>query len=252
MNDNNRIQLLGCPIDVLSMEESLRKVDEAIARKEALRHAAVNAAVLVAMKKDPSLRQSVSSCHMINADGKSVVWASRFLGKPLPERVAGPDLMQGLVKLAHAKGYRIYLLGAKDEVVKKVAEVYTHQYGSGILAGYHHGYFGPGDEKEIVAQIANSKAHMLFVAITSPKKELFLEKHAGELKIPFTMGVGGAFDIVAGITKRAPVWMQQSGLEWFYRFMQEPGRMWKRYLVTNSLFIYYVIRERLGFGKPGH
>jgi N-acetylglucosaminyldiphosphoundecaprenol N-acetyl-beta-D-mannosaminyltransferase len=167
------------------------------------------------------------------------------LGKPLPERVAGIDLMQNLVRLAQEKGYKIFFFGAKEEIVKAVVDKYSKEYSPEIIAGYRNGYFKKEEEKEIARQIADSGANILFVAISSPTKENFLSQNSELLKkVNFTMGVGGSFDVVAGKVKRAPEWMQKAGLEWFYRFLQEPGRMWKRYLVTNSLFIWYVIKEK--------
>lgn len=243
MNQTKRVKILGIPFDALTIEETVERIDEAISNKCHVRHAAVNAATLVDIQHDPDLKKSVSSCDIINADGKSIVWVSRLLRKPLPERVAGPDLVNIIVKLAATKKYRIFLLGAKEEVVKKVALEYTSRFSKSIVAGYHHGYFSKEEEEQIVDQIAKSNADILFVAISSPKKEVFLMQYEKALHVPFIMGVGGVFDIVAGITKRAPYWMQKSGLEWFYRFLQEPRRMWKRYLVSNSLFIYYVFRE---------
>lgn len=111
------------------------------------------------------------------------------------------------------------------------------------IAGYRNGYFNFDQEEEIVNNIKKSKPNMLFLGISSPKKEIFIDKYSKTLNIPFTMGVGGSFDIVAGITKRAPKWMQNCGLEWFYRLCQEPQRMWKRYLVTNTLFGFLALKE---------
>jgi len=228
------------------MRETLSFIDEAIDKSKSLQHVVVNAAKLVNMQKDKQLYESVVSNDIINADGQAVVWASRFLGQPLPERVAGIDLMQNLVELAHEKGYKIFFFGAKEEVVKKVVDKYSNKYSDEIIAGYRNGYFKKEEERAIAKQISESGANILFVAITSPKKEIFLSQNSDLLKkVNFTMGVGGSFDVVAGKVKRAPVWMQNAGLEWFYRFLQEPGRMWKRYLVTNSLFIWYVLREKI-------
>jgi N-acetylglucosaminyldiphosphoundecaprenol N-acetyl-beta-D-mannosaminyltransferase len=184
MTPGKRVNILQTPIDALTMAETVEIVNDAISHQRVIRHACVNAAVLIAMQKDPMLKKSITSCDIINADGKSVVWASRFLRKPLPERVAGPDLMNEIVNLASRKGYRIFLLGAKEEVVKKVAATYTSRYSGDIIAGYHHGYFGKADEEEIVNQIAASKAQILFVAMTSPKKELFLEKYENNFPFP--------------------------------------------------------------------
>jgi N-acetylglucosaminyldiphosphoundecaprenol N-acetyl-beta-D-mannosaminyltransferase len=227
------------------MQETLALVQEKIQKAEQLHHVVVNAGKVVAMQKDSELRNSVNQCHIINADGQAVVWASRFLGKPLKERVAGIDLMANLVEMAHKNHNKIFLFGAKEDVVKSVVEKYAEIYSPEIIAGYRNGYFNPSEEKEIAEQIANSGTQMLFVAISSPIKENFLYKYRDILKnVNLIMGVGGSFDVVAGKTKRAPAWMQKAGLEWFYRFAQEPRRMWKRYLVGNSKFIYLVLRER--------
>ncbi|MDP2686916.1 MAG: WecB/TagA/CpsF family glycosyltransferase [Aequorivita sp.] len=242
---NTRIKILNTTIDNLSMQETLALVQEKIQTGEQLHHVVVNAGKVVAMQKDQDLRHSVNQSHIINADGQAVVWASRFLGKPLKERVAGIDLMASLVEMAHKNHNKIFLFGAKEEVVKNVVEKYSEIYSPEIIAGYRNGYFNPSEEEEIAQQIADSGTQMLFVAISSPIKENFLYKYRDTLKsVNLIMGVGGSFDVVAGKTKRAPAWMQKSGLEWFYRFAQEPRRMWKRYLVGNSKFIYLVLRER--------
>lgn len=247
-----KIDFLGIPLDALSMMETINIIDDAIQKNEHINHVVINAGKVVAMQTDQHLYQSVVSCDIINADGQSIVWASQFLGKRLSERVAGVDLMQNLVQLAHEKRYKCFFLGAKEEVVSKVVDIYTEKYGSQIIAGYRNGYFSKGEDPEVANQIAESRAQLLFVAITSPRKENFMHEYREVLSnINFTMGVGGTFDVIAGVTKRAPVWMQNMGLEWFYRLAQEPLRMWKRYLIGNTKFIGLVIKEkyRLFFNK---
>jgi len=227
------------------MQETLALVQEKIRSGEQVHHVVVNAGKIAAMQKDLELRKSVNESHIINADGQAVVWASRFLGKPIKERVAGIDLMANLVEMAHRNDNKIFLFGAKEEVVKEVVDKYSEIYSPDIIAGYRNGYFSPSEEEAIAQEIADSGTQMLFVAISSPIKENFLYKYRDILKnVNLVMGVGGSFDVVAGKTKRAPKWMQESGLEWFYRFLQEPKRMWKRYLVGNSKFIYLVLKER--------
>jgi len=243
----NRINIFNCPIDTYTMEETVSKIDKSIHNKTHLHHVVVNAAKLVHMQKDKELYKSVVSSDIINPDGQAVVWASKFLGQPLKERVAGIDLMQNLVKLAYEKNYKVFFFGAKEEVVKGVVDKYTSIYSENIIAGYRNGYFKKEEEESIANQIANSKADILFVAISSPTKEIFLNKYKDIINTPFIMGVGGSFDVVAGKVSRAPVWMQNAGLEWFYRFLQEPRRMWKRYLVTNIMFIWYMLKEKVGY-----
>ncbi len=242
---HKKIHILNTPIDNLNMTETMHLVDKAIQNGLQIHHVVVNAGKIVAMQQDPQLKNDVHQADIINADGQAVIWASKILNKPLKERVAGIDLMQNLVEMAHQKGYKIFLFGATEEVVKKVVETYRQQYGPELIAGYRNGYFTKEEEPLIAKQIADSHAQMLFVAISSPKKENFLNTHKHQLKnINFIMGVGGSFDVIAGKVKRAPLWMQKAGLEWFYRLLQEPKRMWKRYLVGNSKFIWLVFKEK--------
>lgn len=226
------------------MQQTIALIDNAIATNKPIHHVVINAAKVVNAQKDEQLKESIVSCDIINADGQAIVWASRFLNRPLPERVAGIDLMQELVKLSAEKKYRIFFLGAKEEVVKEVVNVYTKLYNKDIIAGYRNGYFSNEEEPDVAKQIAASSANILFVAMSSPKKEIFLNTYKNLIQTPFIMGVGGSFDVVSGLVKRAPVWMQKSGLEWFYRVIQEPRRMWKRYLYGNTEFIYLVLKEK--------
>lgn len=239
-----RITLMGCQVDNLSMEETLGRIEQFIQSGQPHQHVVVNVDKLVKASRDPALRQIINECALINADGMPVVWASRLLGKPLKERVAGVDLFEALMRRAGEKGWRVFLLGAREEVVSKVAETYQRKYPRLVLAGYRNGYWkGEAEELDVARQIRDSRADLLFVAISSPKKEQFLGRYQAEMKIPFAMGVGGTFDVAIGRVKRAPVWMQKSGLEWFYRFLQEPRRMFRRYFIDDMAFIWLFIKE---------
>jgi N-acetylglucosaminyldiphosphoundecaprenol N-acetyl-beta-D-mannosaminyltransferase len=241
---NDRITLMGCQVDNLSMEETLGRIEQFIQSGRPHQHVVVNVDKLVKASRDPQLRQIINDCALINADGMPVVWASRLLGKPLKERVAGVDLFEALMRRAGEKGWRVFLLGAREEVVSKVADTYQRKYPRLVLAGYRNGYWkGEAEEAEVARQIRDSRADLLFVAISSPKKEQFLGRYQAEMKIPFAMGVGGTFDVAIGRVKRAPVWMQKSGLEWFYRFLQEPRRMFRRYFIEDMAFIWLFIKE---------
>jgi len=240
-----KIDFLGIPVDALTMQETIDRVNDTIIENKRINHVVINAGKVVLMQNDKELFNSVLSCDIINADGQSIVWAARFLGKYLPARVAGIDLMQELVKLAAEKNYKCFFLGAQEDVINKVVALYTKMYGSSIIAGYRNGYFSREDEPKIAREIALSGAQLLFVAITSPRKENFLYKYSDVLStLNFTMGVGGSFDVVAGTTKRAPLWMQNIGMEWFYRFIQEPRRLFKRYLIGNFEFIKLILVEK--------
>ncbi len=231
-----RIQMMGCPIDNLTMEETLLTIEGFIDSGQPHQHVVVNVDKLVKAQRDPALRQIISDCALVNVDGMPVVWASRLRGKPLKERVAGVDLFDALMARAAARGWRVYLLGATEEVVREVHARYAARFPELRFAGCRNGYWSREEEPEVVADITRSKADLLFVAMGSPKKEQFLGAYQAAMRVPFAMGVGGSFDVAAGKVQRAPRWMQRSGLEWFYRFLQEPRRMFRRYFIDDMAF----------------
>jgi N-acetylglucosaminyldiphosphoundecaprenol N-acetyl-beta-D-mannosaminyltransferase len=236
-------ELLGVPIDAMTMEEVLARVDEVIARRGRLKIGVVNAAKIVNMRRDQELRRDVLSSDLILADGMSVVWAGRLLGCPLPERVAGIDLMLGMLRRGNEQGYRVYCLGATDEVLNRAMARIAADYPKVKLVGQHDGYFPSEVEPVIAAEVAAARPDVLLVGMTSPKKEQFLARWGAQLGVPVCHGVGGAFDVLAGKVKRAPRLWQRLGLEWLYRVKQEPRRLWRRYLVTNALFVLLVLTE---------
>jgi N-acetylglucosaminyldiphosphoundecaprenol N-acetyl-beta-D-mannosaminyltransferase len=238
-----RITMMGCQVDNLSMEETLAKVEEFIRSGQPHQHVVVNVDKLVKASRDPDLRRIINECALINVDGMPVVWASRLLGKPLKERVAGVDLFEALMRRAGEKGWRVFLLGARDEVVQAVRATYERKYPGLVVAGCRDGYFSDAQEAEVAEQVRASRADLLFVAISSPKKEQFLGRWQGAMQVPFAMGVGGTFDVAIGRVRRAPRWMQKAGLEWFFRFLQEPRRMFRRYFIEDMAFIWLLIKE---------
>lgn len=243
----DRYPILNTYVNALSMDETVDYVKQVIARRNPpVQHVVINALKVNLMEKDPELREIVNSCPLINADGASIIWAAKKLHVPVTTRVTGIDLFLRLVEEAAKNGYKIYLFGAKQEVVEKVQSIFTKQYPALQIAGVRNGYFKPEDEEQIVADMAASGADMMFVAFSSPKKEYWVHKYLDQLNIPFVMGVGGSFDVVAGVTRRAPKVWQNLGLEWFYRFIQKPKRLFKRYIIGNMTFIRHVKRaERL-------
>lgn len=245
----NRYPILNTYVNAISLDETVDEIEKIIARGVPTQHVVINASKVNLMEGDPELASIVNECPLINADGASIVWAAKKLGVPLRERVTGIDLFQRLVGLASEKGYRIYLFGAKEEVVTKVKAIFEDMYPGIQIVGYRNGYFTEADEPQIVSDMAASGADMMFVAFSSPKKEYWVHKYIDQIGIPFVMGVGGSFDVVAGVTDRAPTWMQEHGLEWFYRFIQEPGRLWKRYIIGNLKFV--ALTYKYKFAKKG-
>jgi N-acetylglucosaminyldiphosphoundecaprenol N-acetyl-beta-D-mannosaminyltransferase len=232
-----KVTLFGVPIDNLTLAETVDRVETMIKAGPTHQHVVVNVDKIVKLQKDEQLRAAILDCDLINADGQPIVWASRLLGAPLKERVTGIDLFEALV----ARGFRSYLLGARQEVVERVAGIL--QTRGATVVGFRNGYWSPEEEAAVVTDVRVAQPDILFVAMSSPKKELFLRKWKEQLQVPFVMGVGGTFDVVAGVVKRAPRWMQRCGLEWFYRLCQEPRRMWRRYLVEDMAFIGLLLRE---------
>jgi N-acetylglucosaminyldiphosphoundecaprenol N-acetyl-beta-D-mannosaminyltransferase len=237
--------VLGCRIDAVTMEETLALCEAAIEARKRLHQVSVNAAKLIAIRKDDRLRDIVQQSGLVNADGQSIVWASRLLGTPLPERVAGVDLMFELLASAEEHGYRVYILGAQPEVLERAVARLQELYPRLVLCGWHHGYFPASEEATLVDTIAKTDPDIVLVAMSSPRKEYLLAGHGEELRAPVQIGVGGSIDVVAGVTHRAPVWMQSAGLEWLYRLVQEPRRLAGRYASTNTQFVTLLARELL-------
>jgi len=241
--------LFNCGIHALTMEESVSAVEGFVSEKGMRRAVFLNAGKFAGMEKNPALAEAVRKADLRLADGQSVVWACRFLGQPVPERVAGIDLMGRVLEVGAKKGFSFFFLGAREGVVKKTVDACKEKYPGIRVAGYRNGYFSPEEEDGVAETIRGSGADILFVAITSPRKELFVEKYLAKMRVPFAMGVGGSFDVVAGVTVRAPVFMQKMGLEWFFRFLQEPRKLWRRYLFGNVFFILKTFKYRLARGR---
>ena len=242
--------LFGLPIDAITLSQAVQRCDAAIVGRKEIVVGVVNAAKIVNLRKDPHLRNSLLDCDMILADGQSVVWASRFLGRPLPERVAGIELFESLLALADRDGRSIYLLGARPEVLTALIDHIAEHFPGAVIVGSRDGYFEDHEGAEIARDIADCNPDMLFLGMVSPKKEIFLGTYGRELPVPVMHGVGGSFDVLAGVTRRAPRSWQKLGMEWAYRLKQEPGRLWKRYAKTNSRFIALTLAERFRPSAP--
>jgi N-acetylglucosaminyldiphosphoundecaprenol N-acetyl-beta-D-mannosaminyltransferase len=235
-----KVELFGVPVDLLTLDETVVRCQELIEQRRPVQHAFINAAETVMMEDVPGFRETLAGCDIVNADGQSIVWAARLLGVPLSGRVAGPDLMERLIDLAERQGFPVYFLGARAEVLVDFEIAVRKMHPRLVIAGRHHGYFE--DDAAVADDIHGSGARLLFVAISSPRKELFLSRNLARIGPLFAMGVGGSFDLLAGRTRRAPRWMQDAGLEWLFRLIQEPRRMWKRYLIGNARFLGLTLR----------
>jgi N-acetylglucosaminyldiphosphoundecaprenol N-acetyl-beta-D-mannosaminyltransferase len=201
-----------------------------------LQHVALNVAKLVNLRRDPELRADVFGADIVGVDGMGILVGARLFGVSVPERVAGVDLMERVLALCAEQGFRPYLLGAKADVLAAAVAELARRHPTLRLAGVQHGYFSAAEEPAVVAAIRESRADCLFVAMPTPRKERFMAAHRTAMDVPFVMGVGGSIDVLAGHVQRAPLAWQKSGFEWLYRTLQEPRRMWRRYLTTNIAY----------------
>lgn len=246
-------ELLGLSFDRVTMESAVARCLE-WCRAPRAPHSVItaNASHLCMMRRDPELWRSCRAGDLVVADGMSVVWALRAAGLAVPGRVAGVDLMAHLLAAASDHGLRAYFLGARREVVESLAERCRRQYPGLVVAGWHDGYFSAADHPALVEEIRSCRPHMLFVGMPSPFKETWCQRHRDRLDVPVIMGVGGSFDVLAGYIRRAPRWVQSLGMEWLWRLAMEPRKLWKRYLTTNSEFLWLAGREILArrLGRP--
>ncbi|GGO17193.1 hypothetical protein GCM10010116_34760 [Microbispora rosea subsp. aerata] len=247
-----RREILGVSLDALTMEQAVARCVRAVENRESLTIGVVNAAKAVHMRRDARLRESVTSCDLVLADGQAVVWASRILGRPLPERVAGIDLFTALLEEGSRRAYRAYFLGARPEVVERVVAEVRRRHPGLRIAGARDGYFTDDEAPAVAERIAESKPDLLFLGMTSPKKEIFVARFAPVIRAGVVHGVGGSFDVYAGKVRRAPRLWQRLGLEWLYRLLQEPVRLGPRYLSTNTRFMWMVLRDYVRGMRKGH
>lgn len=250
---NGAADFLGVPIHLLTMDQTEARIVSAMQNRLPLQHVAMNVAKFVNLQRDAELRNDVFEADLVSVDGMGIVLGARLLGVRVPERVTGVDLMENVLARCAQEGFRPYLLGARPEVLDKALRELAGRHPSLVVAGSHHGYFSEADEADIVSCIRNAKPDCLFVGMPTPRKERFMAKYRETLEVPFVMGVGGGIDILAGHVRRAPLAWQRTGMEWLYRTLQEPRRMWRRYLVTNIAFARILAgalsRRALGFGR---
>jgi len=203
----------------------------------------VNVAVLMMMRQDRRLQRIVDHAALVVADGQPIVWASRLADRPLPERVAGIDLVDALAARATREGFGVYLLGARRPVVEEAARRLRAAHPGLSICDVADGYFGAAQARERARAVRRSGAQLLLIGMGVPRQEFFLEEQWAELGVNLAVGVGGSFEVLAGVRRRAPHWCQRSGLEWFWRLAQEPRRLGPRYLVTNTQFVRAVLPE---------
>jgi N-acetylglucosaminyldiphosphoundecaprenol N-acetyl-beta-D-mannosaminyltransferase len=236
-----RVDICGVGVDVLTMAQTVELAERIIADGGPAQHVSINAAKVVEAHNDRHMTEIIEHAGIANADGVSILWAGRLLGTRLPERVTGIDFMLTMWTRAAQAGYSVYLFGAKPAIVAAAAAV-ARDRGVNVV-GARSGFYD--DESAVVAEIAAAAPDLLFVALPTPQKEVFIADHLHELQAKLAVGVGGSFDVVAGQVSRAPEWMQRAGLEWAHRLIKEPQRIFRRYFLQNLGFFWLLLRARL-------
>ena len=241
-NDNS-VEIFGIKISSLTYQEVIDYIGKFIQSKELHRIVLLNPHYFLVARKFPKFMNYLKSSDLVLADGIGIVLACWILSGRIVNRIVGTDLMPLLAKAGADKGWKFYFLGAKPGIAEKAAENFKKMYPNFNIVGIHHGYFSEDEEKKVVDKIKAAEPDILVVCLGVYKQDMFIEKYQKEVKVPVAFGNGAAFDFWSGVVKRAPKWMQKIGLEWFWRLLQEPKRLWKRYLIGNTIFIFLVIKE---------
>lgn len=219
-----QVEILGVNVNSLTMIQAVEKVQQFIDEKKNALVATANAEMLMRATQDAELKSILNEADLVVPDGAGTVWASNYLGVEMPERVAGYDLAQELMREAPARNDRIYFFGSAPGVAEKAREKALELYPGIKIVGTRNGFFSDADEAEIIAEIKAARPDILLAALGVPKQEKWLYKHRHELKVPVSIGVGGTLDVMAGVMQRAPLWMQKAKLEWLFRGLKQPSR----------------------------
>ena len=241
-----RARILNADFDPLTLESTVEEMIDFARRGESGWLCTVNVAILMMMREDPFLQSFVDRAAFVVADGQPLVWFAPLFGTHLPARVAGVDLVYALSRRAQEEGLTVGLLGAKREIIDKVGERLRELYPSLKLTYVDDGYFKAEQFGERADAIAQAGVDILFVGMGVPRQEKFIDETFDRMGVKLAIGVGGSFDVLAGLRARAPEIVQRTGMEWAFRLVQEPRRLWKRYLGTNSQFLYHVGRRIIG------
>ncbi len=239
-----RVQVMGVPVDCVTEIAAVTMSLQAIVQRRQLRIVPINAAQTILAHENPEFRATIQQFELALADGKAVAWGAKWwLRLPVPEQVGVPPFVHKLLPAAAAHSYRVFLFGATDDVVHATAAHCLASWPTLQIAGMRNGYFSPQDEPDVVTQINDSGADILLVALPSPMKEFWVTRQSAALRPPVIVGVGGLFDVMAGKVKAAPEPVRMLGMEWAFRMLQEPERLWKRYMTTTPLYVYRLLRH---------
>ena len=231
-----RVDFFGMAIDNVSRAEAMKRVAEMISEPGPSRVFCTNVAVFDAASSSPELWAFYRNCNLSTVDGRGIYFALHLLRTPVHEPVSGASIGFHLLEVAAERGYRLFILGARQEVLRTAIENLRREHPGIQIVGGHHGYYSDAEEAAIADLIAESGAQVVLLAMSSPRKERFAERQGERCGANLMVGVGGGIDIVAGVYSLAPPWISAIGAEWLFRLAQEPRRLWRRYLYSNTRF----------------
>lgn len=242
------IDILGVNISVVNIPQACAYIEDCIALKEKTYICVAPVSTVVDCQKDVEYRRIINGAGMTTPDGVPLVWLGKLRGEKTIERTYGPDLMEALCNLSQQRGYRHYFLGGTRENNSLLTEKLKAKFPKLQITGSYAPPVrssGEIEEYHVLNQINKASPDVLWVGLGSPKQDYWMRNHRGKLDAPVMIGVGAAFDFIAGTKRQAPLWMRRCGLEWFFRLCYEPQRLWKRYLIGNTQFIYYLLKDSL-------
>jgi N-acetylglucosaminyldiphosphoundecaprenol N-acetyl-beta-D-mannosaminyltransferase len=246
---HSRVRIGKLEIDSVTFDEALGRIAELVDRGNGGAVFTANVDHVVKSEDHLDFRRAYSRADLCLADGMPILWASRLLGSPLPEKVSGSDLVLPLARLAAEREWRVYLLGGGPGVAVEAGEKMARELGVrvvGIDSPVVRADGGTDHPEQVLERVRAARPDLVLVALGAPKQELWIDRFAGQIAPAVAIAVGGTLDFVAGRVKRAPAWMSRAGLEWLFRLTQEPRRMWRRYLIEDPRFVAIVARSRLG------
>ena len=249
-----RINICGIKIDNVSLDEAVRAISAIVQSRKPSYIVTPNVDHIVKLQKDPEFRDIYSNAALVLPDGMPLLWAAKFLGTLLKEKISGSDLFPRLCEAAAEKGYKVFFLGGREGAAARSAEVLKAEYQKLNVAGTYCPPFGfeqnEAENDKIVQMIKTASPDVLFVGLGAPKQEKWIYKYKDRYQAPLSIGIGASFEFMAGMVRRAPIWMQKSGLEWFWRLMMEPTRLWKRYLIDDMLFFRLILKQKISRAHP--
>jgi len=248
-----KVNLVGVEIDNVDRAEALERISALVRERRPSLVVTPNVDHLIALQSDPEFREIYRNAALVLTDGVPLLWAARFLGTPIREKLSGSDIFGDICRLAAERSFRVFFMGGRQGAAIAASEVMRRAHPGLQVVGVYAPPFGferdAAESARIDSMLTEARPDILFLGLGAPKQEKWAARNSSRLGIPITVGIGITFEYTAGVVRRAPVWMQRVGLEWLFRLLMEPGRLWRRYLLSDPKFFWLVLKQRVGRGN---